>query len=59
MKTILITGGANGIGRAIVEKYIDDYNVILIDKDFQGVNELKSKYNKIDCYIVPFFSYII
>lgn len=51
MKTILITGGANGIGRAIVEKYIADYNVILIDKDSQRVNELKSKYNKIDCYI--------
>lgn len=57
MKTILITGGANGIGRAIVEKYIDDYNVVLIDKDSQGVNELKSKYNKIDCYIETVTNY--
>jgi NAD(P)-dependent dehydrogenase (short-subunit alcohol dehydrogenase family) len=57
MKTILITGGANGIGRAIVEKYIADYNVILIDKDSQGVNELKSKYNKIDCYIETVTNY--
>ena len=50
MKTILITGGANGIGRAIVEKYVDKYNVVIIDKDSQGLIELKNKYNKIDCY---------
>ena len=35
--------------QAMLAKYIDDYNVVLIDKDSQGVNELKSKYNKIDC----------
>lgn len=34
MKTYLITGGAQGIGRAIVEKYIDEENtsIIVIDK---------------------------
>lgn len=57
MKTILITGGANGIGRAIVEKYIDNYNVVLIDKDSQGINKLKRKYSKIDCYVETITNY--
>lgn len=57
MKTILVTGGANGIGRAIVEKYIDTYNIVLIDKDSQGVNELKRKYDNIDCYIETITNY--
>ncbi len=57
MKTILITGGANGIGRAIVEKYVNNYNVVLIDKDSQKVNELKCKYKNIDCYIETITNY--
>ena len=50
MKTILITGGANGIGKALVEKFVDKYNVVVIDKDENGLNKLKEKYDNIICY---------
>lgn len=33
MKKIVVTGGANGIGRAILEQLIDETDVYVIDKD--------------------------
>ncbi len=43
MKKLIITGAANGIGRATVEQAIKDgYFVIAADKDVQGLQRLQS-----------------
>lgn len=50
MKTMLITGGANGIGKSIVEKFKSDYNVIVIDKDIKTINKLKKEHKEVRYY---------
>lgn len=45
MKKLIVTGAANGIGRATVEQAIQDgYFVIAADKDAQGLEALQSRY---------------
>jgi len=50
-KVVLITGGSNGIGKALVHKYYNDYKVIVIDKDIYACASLKEELPKIDIYI--------
>ena len=46
MKKLIITGAANGIGRATVEQAIGDgYFVIAVDKDVGALNILQKTYN--------------
>ena len=48
-KTVVITGGANGIGKAISELFASKkYNTIIIDNDFIAINKVKNKH--IYCY---------
>ena len=45
MKTLIVTGAANGIGRATVEKAIQaGYFVIGADKDAEGLRALQRTY---------------
>jgi 3-oxoacyl-[acyl-carrier protein] reductase len=45
MKKLIVTGAANGIGRATVEQAIQDgYFVIAADKDAQGLEALQHRY---------------
>ncbi len=45
----IVTGGANGIGRAIVFKLINNYNVIVLDSDEFQLKTLKNKLgNKVE-----------
>ena len=43
MKKIVLTGGANGIGRAIVERLINEAELFVIDQDEKAGKELESK----------------
>ena len=49
-KVVLITGGAEGIGKATVLKFIKNSKVIVIDKDQEACKELKNKYPDIEVY---------
>ena len=45
MNKLIVTGAANGIGRATVEKAIQaGYFVIAADKDAEGLRALNSRY---------------
>ncbi|GAA0481105.1 glucose 1-dehydrogenase [Alkalibacterium sp. s-m-22] len=43
MKKIVLTGGANGIGRAIVERLINEAELFVIDQDEKAGKALESK----------------
>ncbi len=48
---ILITGGANGIGRDIAIHYTNiGYKVIVIDNDYHALRDLETNYSFITCY---------
>ena len=48
-KTIVITGGADGIGLSIAKKFNDNnYNIIIIDNNLKSINKIKDK--NIHCY---------
>lgn len=52
MKTVLVTGGSRGIGRAIVEKFAKEgYNVILnYSKSEAAAKEITDKYSNVRAY---------
>ena len=50
-KVVLITGGLNGIGKALAHKYYKNNKVIIIDNDIYSCSALKEKFPKIDIYI--------
>lgn len=51
-KNILITGGANGLGESLAIMFENQgYNVIIIDKDNEKLNQIKKIYPKIDTHI--------
>ena len=54
MKTVLVTGGSKGIGRAICEIFLNKgYNVAFCySKDDEAANEFASTNNKLRCYKV-------
>lgn len=46
MKKLIVTGAANGIGRATLEKAIEEgYFVIAADKDVEGLDVLKKRFS--------------
>ena len=46
MKKLIVTGAANGIGRATLEKAIEEgYFVIAADKDVEGLKLLQNRYS--------------
>ncbi|MDK2950739.1 MAG: 3-oxoacyl-[acyl-carrier protein] reductase [Kosmotogales bacterium] len=46
-KTAIITGGADGIGKSIFELFLlKDYNSVVIDKDSERIEDLRSKYKE-------------
>ena len=48
-KTIVITGGANGIGKEISKLFLKNkYNVVIIDNDTEAINKIRKK--KFYCY---------
>lgn len=51
-KTVLVTGGSRGIGRAIVSKFAENnYNVILnFNKSFEKANEIAEKYDNVKIF---------
>ena len=50
-KKIIVTGGANGIGKSLVEKLNSEKaTIIVIDKDRQGMEKLKKEYPEISCF---------
>ena len=49
-KIILVTGGANGIGKAIADKFSKENRVIVIDIDKKACELLKKQNNNIDVY---------
>lgn len=51
-KTVLVTGGSRGIGKAIVSKFVENgYNVILnFNKSFEKANEIAEKYDNVKIF---------
>lgn len=49
-KTILVTGGSNGIGKAIAKNFSKNNNVIVIDNDKDACNLLNIEYKDIIIY---------
>ena len=44
-ETVALTGGASGLGRAIVERFIDEgANLVVLDRSTEGCDELKSTF---------------
>ena len=44
----LITGGASGLGRAVVERFLDEgAKVVVFDIDQEGLDELNTEYNEV------------
>ena len=52
MKTILVTGGSRGIGRAIVEKFAkEDYNVVLnYNKSEYAALDIAKQYKNVEIF---------
>lgn len=52
MKNVIVTGGARGIGKAIVEELAENrYNVILnYNKSQKEAKQIKQKYNNVEIY---------
>ena len=51
MKNVLVTGGAGGIGTAIVEELVNNgYNPIIIDIDVENMEKNKNKFNLSDTW---------
>ena len=54
-KLAVVTGGANGIGRAISEKLLSSgYQILVIDRDKPAMDELQSYYPQINCLEADF-----
>ncbi len=59
-QVVLITGGANGIGRYLSERLSTTAaKVLVIDKDMQALNELKSNHGEIETYHCDLLDYEI
>lgn len=51
MKNVLVTGGAGGIGTAIVEElFSNGYRLIILDIDSKNMENLKKQYNAIEMW---------
>jgi 3-oxoacyl-[acyl-carrier protein] reductase len=51
-KNILITGGASGIGRALVERLVaEDVNIGVLDLDREGLERLSAAHPRVHCSI--------
>ncbi|MFH5881280.1 SDR family NAD(P)-dependent oxidoreductase [Liberiplasma polymorphum] len=51
-KKAVVTGGANGIGEAIVKKLLSNkFHVIVIDIDDQKLMDLKARYSELEIYV--------
>lgn len=55
-KVIVITGGAGGIGQAIVQKFISKSKVIILDVNEKAVQKCKEKYD-VDGYVIDLCDY--
>lgn len=51
-KKVLITGGANGIGLAIVKRFISSHQVIILDNDRKRCELIKKKYPQALIFVV-------
>lgn len=51
MKNVLVTGGAGGIGKSIIEELIiSGYNPIVIDIDEKNIEKIKNEFNQLQIW---------
>lgn len=43
MKTILITGGSDGLGKALAEKLARDHQVVILARNEQALKEIAAR----------------
>ena len=57
-QVILITGGANGIGRHLAQSLVSDaQEVIVIDRDLDGINDLRDQVPGVTAYVCDLTKY--